>query len=86
MYRNVLGITVFRISAFKSNLFTLGLCCVFSSRDTFNYIETYLERTVGKSDDVLREDVPIVLVLAQDPQEKDSQKELKSKAQELVIR
>ncbi len=59
---------------------------MFSSRDSFNYVESYLERTVGQSDDILREDVPIVLVLAQDPQEKDTQPELRSKAQELVNR
>ena len=63
-----------------------GLCCVFASNDSYNYVETYLEKTVGQSDDILREDVPIVLVLAQDPKEKDSQQELKSKAQELVNR
>ena len=59
---------------------------MFSSRESYNYVETYLERTVGQSDDILSEDVPIVLVLAQDPQEKDTQKELRSKAQELVNR
>jgi thiamine monophosphate synthase len=59
---------------------------VFSSKDSYNYVETYLEKTVGQSDDILREDVPIVLVLAQDPKEKEMQEELKSKAQELVNR
>ena len=59
---------------------------MFSSKDSYNYVETYLEKTVGQSDDILREDVPIVLVLAQDPKEKEMQEELKSKAQELVNR
>ena len=59
---------------------------MFSSRESYEYVETYLERTVGQSDDILREDVPIVLVLAQDPQEKDSHKELRSKANDLVKR
>ena len=59
---------------------------MFSSRESYEYVETYLERTVGQSDDILREDVPIVLVLAQDPREKDSHKELRSKANDLVKR
>ena len=65
---------------------TTGLCCVFASKDSYNYVERYLEKTVGQADDILSEDVPIVLVLAQDPKEKESQEELKSKAQELVNR
>ena len=63
-----------------------GLCCVFSSRESYDYVESYLERTVSQSDDILREDVPIVLVLAQDFQEKGAQKELRSKARDLVTR
>ena len=63
-----------------------GLCCVFSSRDTLNYVDSYLEKTLGQSDDILREDVPLVLILAQDPKEKSVQDNLRSKAQELVKR
>lgn len=59
---------------------------MFSSHESYDYVESYLERTVSQSDDILREDIPIVLVLAQDPQEKDTHKELRSKAQDLVNR
>lgn len=59
---------------------------MFSSRESFNHVAAYLEKTVGQSDDILLEDVPIVLVLAQDVAEKEMQRELRSKAQELVNR
>ena len=59
---------------------------MFSSRDTLNLVDSYLEKTLGQSDDILREDVPLVLILAQDPKEKNIQDELRTKAQELVKR
>lgn len=59
---------------------------MFSTRDSLNYVEAYLEKTLGQSDDILREDVPVVLIFAQEPTAKDVQGELRSKAEELVKR